>query len=412
MLTVRSTGELLSVLTFAAMPLVVAGCGAADDRGQTVEAASVSLYGYTTEYNVTAEAAGNFAKLTYDGNDAVENNDWGIPQNGQGSSTSFLETNTTFGWAWNVYNGTNVAIYPEVGYGWTPNGNASWGGNPTIPQLSAQKTITSSFNIRGQYSPGGTWDMAYDIWITSAQHPANTVGSFELMIWLDHNQNGPWSTQGPQGLVNIDGVSYQRYTNAGAANWTCLTYINQGAGIYNGTNFNISDVIKDAAAKFGIPSSYYVSSIEFGNEAVNGSGMLEISNWAIDVSDAPPATAANFQLDAWQYSQAQGVTTWNGGVGNFIPGNWIAFDAVDFSTGYDNYAIWYATTVAGTFDLRLDSPSGASLCTVTTSPTGGWADYVWGGCGLDPSLAKGVHTLYLVATSGASNLGTMWIKNQ
>ena len=102
--------------------------------------------------------------------------------------------------------------------------------------------------------------MAYDIWITSAAHPANTVGSFELMIWLDHNLGGPWSTQGPQGEVNIGGVDYQRYTNAGAADWTCLSYVNQGAGIYNGTNFDISDVINDAAAKFGIPSNYYVAS--------------------------------------------------------------------------------------------------------------------------------------------------------
>ncbi len=129
--------------------------------------------------------------------------------------------------------------------------------------------------------------MAYDIWITSAQYPTNTIGSFELMIWLDHNQNAAWSTKGPQGLVTIGGVSYQRYTNAGAANWTCLSYVNQGAGVYDGSNFNVSDVIADAAATFGIPADYYVSSIEFGNEAVNGSGMLEIANWAIDITDGP-----------------------------------------------------------------------------------------------------------------------------
>ncbi len=401
---------------FVCPSILMTGCGSAAEG--TVQEASVALYGYSTEGDVTAETSGDFSRLAYNGNYAVENNDWGVGQNGQGGSTSFIETNNTIGWAWNVYNGTNVVIYPEVGYGWSPNGNSSWGGNPTIPQLSANQTITSNFNIRGQYSQGGTWDMAYDIWITSAQHPANTVGSFELMIWLDHNQNGPWSTQGPQGVVNIDGVNYQRYTNAGAANWTCLTYINQGAGIYNGTSFNISDVIKDAAAKFGIPNSYYVSSIEFGNEAVNGSGMLEISNWAINIGNAPPppppppANAANFQLNAWQYNQEQGLTVWNGGIGNFNAGNWLEFNAVNFSTGYDNYAIWYATTEPGTFDLRIDSPTGAKLCTVATSPTGGWADYVWGGCALDPSLANGVHNLYLVATSGASNLGTMWIKNQ
>jgi MYXO-CTERM domain-containing protein len=270
--------------------LVAMGCsGVADGTVQaaSIKPATVNFYGYDTEGDVTAQTSGNFARLAYNGDYAVENNDWGVGQNGQGGSTSFLETNNTIGWAWNVYNGTNVVIYPEIGYGWSPNGNASWGGNPIIPQLSEHKTITSSFNIRGQYSPDGTWDLAYDIWITSAQHPTNTVGSFELMIWLDHNKNAAWSTKGPQGLVTIGGVSYQRYTNAGAANWTCLSYVNQGAGVYDGSNFNVSDVIADAAATFGIPDNDYVSSIEFGNEAVNGSGMLEIANWAVDVTDGP-----------------------------------------------------------------------------------------------------------------------------
>src|ERR1700679_2573794 len=145
-----SASEFLALVTIAVAPLVVTGCGAA--AGGTAESvAALSLYGYNTEGTVTAQAAGNYARLAYNGDYAVENNDWGIPQNGQGSSTSFLETNNTFGWAWNVYNGTNVAIYPEVGYGWSPNGNASWGGTPTIPQLSEHKTITSNFNIRGQY---------------------------------------------------------------------------------------------------------------------------------------------------------------------------------------------------------------------------------------------------------------------
>jgi hypothetical protein len=413
----------LSVLTLAAIP----GCGGnADPLGSSHAAVSGSatLYGYTTAGSLSAQTAGNFARLGYDANDAVENNDWGIPQNGQGSSTSFLETingSRAFGWAWNVYNGTNVAIYPEVGYGWSPNGNASWGGSPMIPQLSARQAITLDFNIIGQHSPNGTWDMAFDIWITSAQHPANTVGSFELMIWLDHNQNAPWSTEGPQGLVTIGGVTYQRYTNAGAANWTCLTYINQGAGIYNGAGFNISDVIYDAAAKFGIPANDYVASIEFGNEAVNGSGMTEIANWSVTIGSGagagpgsgPPVSgpAPNFELNSWQSSQRSGVTVWNGGVGNFAPGNWIEFNAVDLSNGYNNFAISYATALAGSFDVRIDNPNGVALCTVWTAPTGGWGNYAWGGCNLNASLARGTHDLYLVATSGASNLGTMWVKN-
>ena len=408
----------------AIIPLALAACGGAGDSvGSSTSAVSSNLDGYTTAGTITAQTSGNFARLGYNGDYAVENNDWGIPQNGQGGSTSFLETINgagALGWVWNVYNGTNVAIYPEVGYGWSPNGNTSWGGNPTIPQISAHQSITANFDIIGQHSPGGTWDMAYDIWITSAQHPSNTVGSFELMIWLDHNLNDPWSTRGPQGLANIDGVSYQRYTNAGAADWTCLSYVNQGGGIYHGSNFSISDVINDAAAKFGIPASYYVASIEFGNEAVNGSGMTEISSWSIAIggnsgsgssSGSGSGPAPNFQLNSWQYNQENGVTAWNGGIGNFVPGSWIEFNGVNLSSGYDNLAVWFATVESGSFDVRIDATNGPLLCTVGTASTGGWANYTWGGCNLNASLAQGVHNLYFVATSGASNLGTIWVKN-
>jgi len=419
---------LLSLLALAVVQAAEAGCGGrGESSASSQQAVSSQLHGYDTSGTVTAQTSGNFARLQYDADDGVENNDWGVGQNGQGGSTSFLENvggHPAFGWAYDVYDGSNVVIFPEVGYGWSPNGNASWGGTPTIPQLGSGQVITTNFDIVSQHSPNSDWDLAFDIWITSAQHPASTVGSFELMIWLDHEQNGPWSTRGPQGLVNIDGVSYQRYTNAGAASWTCLSYVNQGAGIYAGSNFNVTDVIKDAAAQFGIPSSYYVASIELGNEIVNGSGMTEISNWAVQIGTSSGSgsgsggsggggagPAGNFQLDSWQYSHANGVTVWNGGVGNFVPGNWIEFDSVNLSTGYDNFAVWYATTVAGSFDVTIDSPNGAVLCTVWTSPTGGWSDYTWGGCNLNASLARGVHNLYYVPTRGASNLGATWIKN-
>ena len=248
---VRRVAHLLLAMMAA---LASPACGDHEEVGSSSAAVSgsESLYGYTTQGSVTAQTSGNYAQLAYNGDYAAENNDWGIPQNGQGGSTTFLETingSAALGWAYNAYDGTGVVMYPEVGYGWSPNANASWGGNPTIPQLSQNQVITSNFNIVSQHSANSDWDLAYDIWITSSAHPANTVGSFELMIWLDHNINQAWNTQGPQGLVTIDGVSYQRYTNAGAADWTCLSYVNQGAGIYNGSGFNISDVINDAACE-------------------------------------------------------------------------------------------------------------------------------------------------------------------
>jgi hypothetical protein len=281
--------------------------GAALEARDAQAGGGTTFYGYTTTGTVTASDATDWAEYTYGTDFKVENNQWGIPSNGQGNSTVFTETENNqpgFGWAYDITSGTGVTIFPEVGYGWTPNGNVSWGGNPSIPQLSENRSVTAAFQMASQHSAGSTWDFAYDIWITPSNQPSSTVGSYELMIWLDHENQGPWSTQGPQGLVTLGGVTYQRYPNAGAADWTCLSYVNQGPGLYQSSDFSISDVINDAAVKFGISSSYYVASIEFGNEVVVGSGMTEIFQWEINVSSgaadagSPSVDAGAPELDA------------------------------------------------------------------------------------------------------------------
>lgn len=63
--------------------------------------------------------------------------------------------------------------------------------------------------------------------------------------------------------------------------------------------------------------------------------------------------ASDFQLRACEYSDASGVTSWNCGVGSFYPGNWIKFDNVNLSTGYNAFAVSYASTQSGSFDIRL-----------------------------------------------------------
>ena len=291
---------------FGARFAAVAFVAGAALAGRDAQAAGGStFYGYTTTGAVTASSGANGTEYTYGSDFKVYNNQWGIPFNGQGSSTVFTETVNNepgAGWAYDVTSGTGVVMFPEVAYGWTPNGNASWGGNPIIPQISEGQSITAAFKMASQHSAGSTWDFAYDIWITSSNQPSSTVGSFELMIWLDHENQDPWDTHGPQGLVTFGGVTFQRYTNAGAADWTCLSYVNQGPGLYQSSNFSISDVVNDAAAKFNIPSSFYVASIEFGNEVIVGSGMTEIFQWEINVSseaaDAGSGEAGTGAIDA------------------------------------------------------------------------------------------------------------------
>ncbi|WP_369384595.1 carbohydrate-binding protein [Halalkalibacter hemicellulosilyticus] len=122
--------------------------------------------------------------------------------------------------------------------------------------------------------------------------------------------------------------------------------------------------------------------------------------------------ASDFQLRACEYSDASGVTSWNCGVGSFYPGNWIKFDNVNLSTGYNAFAVSYASTQSGSFDIRLGSPNGRIIGTVNYGPTAGWANYQWNGT---PSLdvtAQGVHDIYIVSRAGSANLREFWFKNE
>ena len=119
------------------MPVARAGQVPLSAGSSSAVVGSATLDGFTTAGAVSGQNAADWSTYQYNTNYRIENNEWGIPQNGQGSSTIFLESLNgaqAFGWAWNVYNGTGVVIYPEVGYGVVSERERSWGGNPTIPE--------------------------------------------------------------------------------------------------------------------------------------------------------------------------------------------------------------------------------------------------------------------------------------
>lgn len=126
----------------------------------------------------------------------------------------------------------------------------------------------------------------------------------------------------------------------------------------------------------------------------------------------PPSIAPDFQINACDFTGSSGITTWDCGVGSFEPGNWIKFDSVDLSTGYNAFAVSYASLGSGSFDIRLDSPNGPRIGSVNYVPTGDWSNYEWSGT---PSLdvdARGTHDIFIVSTSGAANLIELWFKNE
>ncbi len=148
----------------------------------------------------------------------------------------------------------------------------------------------------------------------------------------------------------------------------------------------------------------------YGGEDANAS--YEWVRYTPNSGGSAPSIAPDFQLKACDFTGSSGVTSWNCGVGTFHSGNWIKFDSVDLSTGYNAFAVSYASPESGSFDIRLGSPNGQRIGSVNYGPTGDWSNYQWSGT---PSLdvtAKGTQDIFIVSTNGAANLREFWFKNE
>ncbi|MEV4313469.1 carbohydrate-binding protein [Actinocrispum sp. NPDC049592] len=117
-------------------------------------------------------------------------------------------------------------------------------------------------------------------------------------------------------------------------------------------------------------------------------------------------------VQAERYASSNGVARHAAGtgmvMGNFDGGDWAGYTAVDFGTGRDTFAasLGEDPAYAGRqFHIRLDSPTGPVIGTVTSISTGGFDTYETQYTPIVPT--GGVHDVYLVAlgsSPGVANL--------
>lgn len=93
-------------------------------------------------------------------------------------------------------------------------------------------------------------------------------------------------------------------------------------------------------------------------------------------------------------------------VGYIENGDWIRVRGVDFgSAGASSFTARVASaTGGGNIELRLDTTTGALVGTCGVGGTGGWQTWTTTSCGVNNSLARGVHDLYLRFTGGSGYL--------
>jgi len=311
---------------------------------------------------------------------------------------------------WNKADWNNESPF---GCAWNPN-NISFSGSGMTINLNNTARNGRAYS-GGEYRTNDTFDYGTFSVSMSTFTQSGTVQSFFLYT------GNPWDEIDVE-KIGTKGWQYNYYKSGqcghefmGNGSTTIVwapSYITYGGRTVNGSSSSLPShpmqVMMNVWNHDGSANDW------LGSWNYSGSRSTTYRNFnytPLSAGGGGGGTAGNFQLNAWQCSSSSGVVIWNGGVGSFDPGDWIRFDNVNLSSGYNNFSIEYATTLNGSMEVRLDSTGGTVIGTVNYSSTGGWGTYKWTGCGMNPGVANGTHTIYIRSTNGAANLARITLNN-
>ena len=201
-----------------------------------------------------------------------------------------LDGTMQYGWRWQWPDGTgHVKAYPEVIYGHKP-----WHATSTTPSLPVRiaSVNTLSVHYAVELSAQGTYNLAFDIWVTRDNPPTPETITHEIMIWLDQTFP-PQSPEFRAGQVTMDDITYDLYIRPGfdpapgnshglsEAKIHYIAFVSQGDQ-YRGT-IDVAQFLDYLVAHDHIPADGYVASVELGNEVIAGTGELWLHSYRIEV---------------------------------------------------------------------------------------------------------------------------------
>ena len=211
-----------------------------------------------------------------------QNNVWGkgdIADYEQCLLTRSVDGVVEYGWRWEWPKGTgHVKAYPQVIYGHKP-----WNAASTTSILPARiksiKELSIAYAV--EMSAQGTYNLAYDIWLTSSNPPTPDTITHELMIWMDRTFEAQ-SRKYLAGQVVVDDIVYDLYLRPNFHPASGAGYI---AFVSREPRF--SGVV-DVVALLGylvehdhISADHYVASVELGNEVIDGTGELWLQRFQV-----------------------------------------------------------------------------------------------------------------------------------
>ena len=192
---------------------------------------------------------------------------------------------TVYGWRWRWPLGnSNVKAYPEVIFGHKPLGHPPV--PPTVSDLP--KRISDINRLQVSYdvemTARGLYNLAFEMWVTSDNPPTTDNITHEIMIWVDRTI-APATSDFLVAEVEIDGVTYDLYYvvsgNPAAGQDRYIAFssrIRQLSGTLDFRKFLDYLIAHDY-----LPTDQYVTSVELGNEVIEGVGETWLKRYHINV---------------------------------------------------------------------------------------------------------------------------------
>ena len=191
---------------------------------------------------------------------------------------------TQYGWRWRwpYGSGHNVKAYPEVIYGHKPVGIRR--SSSTTSDLP--RRISSISELRADYevemTATGIYNLAFEMWVTSGDPPTPENITHEILIEVDRDRTfEPQPSDFQVGQVEIDGMTYDLYVNPESPLGKFIVFTSHADQLGGTLDFRkFLDYLVDHSH---VPADHYVTSVELGNEVIEGAGETWLKSYRITV---------------------------------------------------------------------------------------------------------------------------------
>ncbi|CAJ2504489.1 Uu.00g118830.m01.CDS01 [Anthostomella pinea] len=203
----------------------------------------------------------------------IYHNNWGAAQATSGSQCTYFTSLSGSTVAWST--------------SWTWEGGAGQVksySNVALENVGKQLSAVSSIPSTWKWTQTGSnlvSDVSYDLWLSATNGGSN---AYEIMVWLDASGGaGPISSTGS--AVATPSIAGSKWNLFSGYNGNVAVFSFVASSTINNFSGDMMDFFDYLVANEGVPTSYYITSLQAGTEPFSGeNAVLTTSAYSISVS--------------------------------------------------------------------------------------------------------------------------------